>query len=462
MEIIKEDNLIIEDYINRYLSNTNQQRTIELIIRPDCNQSCEYCYIYQHGKDLYPITKRKSNSEILNNIQLFLNYLLEKNLYIQNWDIFAGDLFYDDFWFDMMDIFFKYYKNLIQLQDNKPVSIMMPNNFSFCHFDEKIIRVKKYIQKAKELSIDIIFSYSSDGKYSNNIREKQQLSDEYYHKVFSLMAEYGWGAHPMISYEGIDSAIANYDWWVEQYNKYIIPNNPDDYLPGFLEVRNDGWTEEDILKYLTLLDHIIWHRFSMCHYNKNEFMKYLFFPDNYLKHHNILHRHDMDLITLLFYPLEDNIMHCGISKELSINCADLSFIPCHRTSYSFFTGGQFIIENNKIIGIQALEGINGFFNQISANTAFNLKCYNCPNRYFCMKGCRGAQFEYSCETFLPIPSVCSLLNSKINFLVLRYHELDIFNELFSQTEIPLSDNFKRELLKLLKVKGYPEYEYKYI
>ena len=61
----------------------------------------------------------------------------------------------------------------------------------------------------------------------------------------------------------------------------------------------------------------------------------------------------------------------------------------------------------------------------------------------------------------PIPSVCKLLDRKNNFLVKIYHELGVFNELFLDQEGELEIGFKRELLKLLKAKGYPEYEYKY-
>lgn len=462
MEIILEDNLILQNYIEKFFQDNNSHKKVELIIKPECNQTCEYCYLYQHGKELYPIEKRKSNEDILNNINLFFNYLINNNIYIKIWDIFAGDLFYDNLWFSIMDLFYNYYIKIQSQQEIIPAIIMMPNNFSFCHFDDKIKKVKEYIEKFKLLKIKILFSYSSDGKYSTNIREKRILTDEYYDKVFTLMGENGWGAHPMISYEGIDNSIQNYDWWMEQYKKYIIPNNPHDFMPGFLEVRNNGWTEESIDKYLQLLNHIIWKRFEMCHYNSKELMQHLFYPAWYLNERGLLPRHDMDLIHLDYSPLEENIMKCAIGHQLVINCADLSFVPCHRTSYSFFTGGKFSIKNNQIIGVEALEGLNGYFNQVSSNTSFNLKCYGCPNRFFCMQGCRGAQFEYSMETFLPIPSVCNLLDKKITFLVQRYHELGIFHELFSQTDLFIPENYKKDLLKLLKSRGYNEYECRYL
>lgn len=463
MEINHDDNLVLQNYVDNFFTNVKiEDRKVEFIVRPECNQKCEYCYIYQHGKELYPIEKRQDNKTILNNINMFFDYLYRNKIEIAHWDIFAGDLFYDGLWFNLMDLFEAHYARMREAELNRgEIVIMMPCNFSFCHSNEKIAKVREYVKKFKEQHIVILFSYSSDGKYSTDLREKQELSDEYYDKVFSLMAENWWGGHPMISYEGIDNAIKNYDWWREQYKKYIIPVHPHEFMPGFLEVRNDGWTPDAIQKYLKLLEHMIWDRFAMCHYNKNEFMKHLFFNIEYQHEHGILPQHGLDPISLKYSPKNENTMTCAISHIFVVNCEDLSIVPCHRLTYNFFTGGRFTIENNQITGVEATQGLNGFFNQVTANISFNMKCYNCENRYFCMQGCRGAQFEYNQETFLPIPSVCNLLKAKYDFLVKTYHELGIFHELFSEQDGCLEEGFKRELLKLLRAKGYPEYEYKY-
>ena len=68
---------------------------VELIIRPQCNQKCEYCYITQYGKDLYPVEERISNEEILKNIKMLLEYFYnEKKYKIYHW------FFY--FWFSSL------------------------------------------------------------------------------------------------------------------------------------------------------------------------------------------------------------------------------------------------------------------------------------------------------------------------------------------------------------------------
>jgi hypothetical protein len=84
-----------------------------------------------------------------------------------------------------------------------------------------------------------------------------------------------------------------------------------------------------------------------------------------------------------------------------------------------------------------------------------------------MKGCNGAQFEAFADPLLPIPEICNLFDSKINFLIKKYHELGLFHFLFRNENmkpnpdsnlILLDSEQKKHLLDLLKNKGYLEYE----
>ena len=45
---------------------------VELIIRPECNQKCEYCYIARYGHDLFPVEERGTKEQLLHNIDLIL------------------------------------------------------------------------------------------------------------------------------------------------------------------------------------------------------------------------------------------------------------------------------------------------------------------------------------------------------------------------------------------------------
>lgn len=468
MEIKQEDIDVLKYYLKNYFSvkDSDIEKPLHLIVRPECNQTCEYCYLYQHGKELYPIEQRKDKNGLLKNLKLLLNYFKEQNIYENYWELFAGDMFYDNLWFDLMDLFYEYFAYMINKKItpiNKSGEIIIPCNMSFCEDINKMEKVKRYVHKFdKDLGISVCFSASTDGKYSTDIREKKELSEEFYDRLFTLMKEEKWEFHPMISYEGIKNGIKNYKWWREQYNKYFMSEHFALFSPPFLEVRNDGWTDEHLQYLIKLLDYMIEDRYKLLDYDIKKFTKHLFAPEDYVeKKHIIPHQKGNDVITLTYRNNEDNVMRCSLGFFFSVNLADLSFPPCHRLNYSFFKGGHFVVENDKIVDITADEGINGFFLHKITNSQFNLDCYGCENRYFCKKGCRGAQFEYSTESYLPIPSVCKMLNTETNFLVKKYVSMGVFDELLTQTEYELDPQFKKHLIQLLTAKGYPEYEYKY-
>ncbi|MGN1342692.1 MAG: hypothetical protein ACI4VL_05730 [Bacilli bacterium] len=40
-----DDNLLLQDTISWAMRKENKDIMVELIIRPECNQKCKYCYI---------------------------------------------------------------------------------------------------------------------------------------------------------------------------------------------------------------------------------------------------------------------------------------------------------------------------------------------------------------------------------------------------------------------------------
>ena len=166
---------------------------IELIVRPECNQKCEYCYISRYGDDLYPRDERVSNETILHNLDMFLTYIYqEKNMFITRWELFAGDMFYDGLYFDILDIFYKHFSVLKErfapLLNKNEISIITPCNFSFIENDETVNRLNEYILKFRhEFHAEIGFSVSTDGKYAVDTREMKALNDEYFDKIFNFM-----------------------------------------------------------------------------------------------------------------------------------------------------------------------------------------------------------------------------------------------------------------------------------
>lgn len=446
----KEQDILLTTFINSYLLNdkytfdkasrnnyTNYHLPIELIVRPQCNQHCEYCYITQHGKELYPIEERVDNQTLLNNLDILLNYLyVEKKLFINRWELFAGDLFYDNLFFDIAEIFLKYltplystYKTLI---DHTETMILMPCNCSFVTDKEK---KEKYIQlkhQFEKIGWNLVISISTDGKYATNTREHQD-KDEYYDNLFDFSNQTVSCFHPMISAANIDNYIENYDWWLEQFKKWYI-DNPGfqiDFQPMFLEVRNDDWSQQKIDKYLELLNHMIHKRLEMCNNNIDHLAYHLFQGDGKNNTLKKVQQYDPLWLGTLDY---DSRISCSIQSLLHINLNALTFSPCHRLTYKQFTGGKFICENNSIVGIES------FNPEVFISTYFidplNMPgCANCDFNHLCMKGCLGAQYETTGELYQPAVGVCNFLKNKYLYLLDKYTAMGVIESAIKQNLI---------------------------
>ena len=223
MIVQNDDNLLLKNIIHTSLKDGSTSNAVELIIRPECNQKCEYCYMVKYRTKLYP--EVVNNSTILNNLSMVIQEFIAQKYIISRFDLFAGDLFYDNLFFDIMPILEQYY---VFLKDNQIVlsedaKIMIPCNMSFCADDNKIDKVRNICNRfLKEYNIRVLFSYSTDGIYSADVREKKELKEEYFDKIFSFCEEMGWCVHPMISYEGIDNAIENYEWFKRKFKQFKI------------------------------------------------------------------------------------------------------------------------------------------------------------------------------------------------------------------------------------------------
>ena len=69
-------------------------QTLEMIVTPQCNQHCEYCYITKYGDSLYPQHIRADHDTTLSNMKKLMDYLTyEKHYYFIEYELFAGDLY---------------------------------------------------------------------------------------------------------------------------------------------------------------------------------------------------------------------------------------------------------------------------------------------------------------------------------------------------------------------------------
>ena len=434
---------------------------IELIVRPQCNQHCKYCYITRYGDKLYPLETRISNEEILHNIKIILEWTIENKIFIPRFELFAGDLFADKLYYKILDLFIEIYKT-IQKDHIRNIHrwqrplILMPTNGYFFRFEEHRNLIREYTKTLNRYGLELGISWSTDGLYAADSRENlsnnTSITQKDYDIIFPFIKEMHFGIHPMISSESIKNSIKNFDWWVEMYDKYHLDeaSNSASKFPLGLEVRNSYWTDEDIHEFTKLIRHI-WDVKMKFSQNSVEKMTYhLFVGDG--KNDTLLRPEFYDFTILHKASIvEEDDLSCNMASLLRINLSDMSLPICHRVTYKEFTGGKFEIKNDKIIGLIPTDGLSGYMSLKLLSPKFYVQCCNCDYRDFCIKGCLGAQYEYSGEILQPIPTVCKLEQAKINTLIELYNTYGIIDEALKKNYI--SKDFAEVIIYLSKKLG---------
>lgn len=454
--ILLEDKEFLNNFLNCLLYEQNSKYLIEqveyfdyhpyyddinLIIRPQCNQKCSYCYIAQHGDELYP-TKLDRN-ETLKNVDLLLKYLYNnKRLFPYNFHLFAGDLFYDDIFFDILDIFEKHFKNIqkkypeLFIKNNKfvnttqdSIKIIIPSNLSFVYeYPQKAEKVIEYFNKFLDLyNVRISFSWSTDGLYAITNREKKSLTQDYFDKILDFCIKLEVGPHPMIAPENIDTWKENYDWWLKMNEKLNEGTNHfGDFQPMLLEVRNHYWTDEQIDSYLDFLDYAMEIRYKKCGEDIDKLAYHLFNAYDRDVNKNPLYLNQYDFLSIKWIEEEDPHVErqgCALFQGINLNCTNLSLVLCHRLTYKHLTAAYFITNDEGTEIIDLVPQNPTIYTAIkTAKHLWYPKCYNCAIKNVCLKGCLGANFEYSGEPMLAPPQICKLFKRKI------YHLLDLYEK----------------------------------
>lgn len=423
---------------------------IELIVRPECNQKCEYCYIARYGKDLYPLEERISNEQILINIDKLLTYIYTtRSTYINHWELFAGDLMYDGIFFDILDIYYKHFENLYRIyapvfQNNKGL-ILMPSNFAWIEDEEKAARMEEYIAKFEKLNWEIGLSISTDGKYAVDTRENRPLDDAHFDKLFQWTNKHPkMGFHPIISASNVRNAIKNYDWWKEMYKKYYHSDSAQalythDFLPYWLEARNDEWHEDDIQEYLKLLEHMLEDRFDMHDRDPHKMAYHMFCGDGDNNTLPKLAQNDLIRILVNNEPRELESIGCTISNLLCITVNNFAIVPCHRLNYHILRGGYFIQDELGAIADIKPFNVSGLITTKMAPSQSVPGCAQCLYNRVCHKGCLGAQYEATGEVFMPCLTVCDLFKESFDFLMLWYDRHGVYRSALEQGLIPPED-----------------------
>lgn len=411
---------------------------IEIIVRPECNQKCEYCYIAQHGEELYPTAERATNEQLLKNLDSLLDYIYNtQKVYINRWEFFAGDLFYDDLFFDMCEVLYKHWSSINQMykvmMKETPIFALMPCNFSFVKRPEQVQKVKDWVKKFEEINVIFVFSCSTDGKYVTDTREGVELDDTYWDNLFSFLQEMDWCCHPMVSAGNIEHWIENYDWWVEQYEKYHLGFA--DVQPMMLEVRNDDWTPEKIDAYIDLLDHMLKRRLKMCNDDVDALAYHIFKGDGQFNTLPKMEQYDPIKLPAFFDRTQAQRISCSIQGLLHISLNNLAVVPCHRLTYRQFIGFKFLQdENGKIYDFEG-HNMNTLLSILFVNAMHQPGCNECEYSRLCLKGCLGAQYETNGDLFQPAITACNLEKAKAHFLISKYYEMGIIQSAMSQNLI---------------------------
>lgn len=440
-------------------------KVLEIIVTPECNQKCEYCYLNKYGHESYPMDIRADKETTLHNIKMLMDYLTyEKRYYFREYELFAGDLFTTGYFFDLMDLLYPYFEFIYNkapelFNREKGFSgllITIPNNLRFIEDDNITQQVLEVYNKYKKIGTLINFSWSHDGKYSCDQREGFQLSDEYYDKAFRFLEETGSGIHPMMSPEGAKYAIENHKWWQEMYKKYLPTRlKLNEYHAFHLEVRNDGWTDEAISNYLKYLKFRMTEYFKLCNNEIDKVAYTLFKGDGDMPGSLRRPDGDIDAFNVVVNPvyIGYNRTTCMLQNSLIIRASDLAIVPCHRLAYHQFIGGWYETdeENTKIIGVKA-NNPGQLINLKTFRTDLAPVCVTCWNKNNCLKGCLGSQFEWSGEVYLPVLSVCKFQKAKTSFVLKMLCETGVLGSALDQDIIP--EEQKEHLINLCERLGY--------
>lgn len=390
-----------------------QDTKLELFVTSSCNQKCEYCYLVKH-QELYP-KEINDPVAIKHNLTILYDWLIENEFFISEIEFFSGEIWHSQFGWDILDITLDAIRKGL-----KTLYILIPSNCSFCLDRNAMAKIQHYIDTFKQYDVDLGFSISIDGQIvedeSRPLNNKALVkNNEFYENVFLFAKHNNFYFHPMVSSSNVSKWIDNYKWWVEMFDKYSL----DEKDIMMLEVRNNDWTEQSIQDYNNfmnyLIDRDITRADGMENWANSIFGAYdLKIRDGYVPY---------------WINENINIPPCTIPLELVIRLGDLSLPPCHRTAYNKLLYGKFVVENDKIADIQAINVYTAMRILLGNNITNSFKCDNCPFNKYCLKGCFGAQWEVNQDPFMPIENVCWFFTEKWKNLVKKYYDVGLIDYL---------------------------------
>lgn len=407
-------------------NENNKEIFVELIITPDCNQACSYCYLQKHKDELNP-PETRNKEKIVENLHIILQHFIDEKLVLNRLDLFSGEIWGYPFGNKILDIILEYVKKGLQIR-----MISIPTNGSFAFSQDLADILSSYFVKYSIYNCKLNFSISYDGIALDNINRaslnKIDKNQQYLKILTDFMRKNEAGFHPMISFYGIENQIENYKSWIELLHTYFDYHDQKNNYGRVmqLETREHGWTDEKINEYLKWLKFLI--DTDIKEYYDNDISTFGKVVSNKMTYERYLLNQGMTnpLIWNAYFPYfvggSGSFLGCNYGASLNIRLGDLAIVPCHRTSYPNFILGHYKIKDNKIDGIECQ---NLPLTSASYVSSFKLKpiCNTCALNNVCLRYCVGANYEQNQELFYPEEDNCKLQKAKTIFLYLYYKKL---------------------------------------
>lgn len=399
-------------------STLNESSALELYITANCNQNCTYCYLTKFGDKLYPADCGNNDfNKILQNMNILIDWCIENDFRIPLVDVFTGEILHTKFGLDVLDTMLKGIKRGWKIN-----SIIWATNMSFIQDSEQKWKIQRLIDAIRYEGVGLTLSASVDGykameSASRPLNSGKEKSDNFYDDLFAFCKRNKFGFHPMVSAYNVKWWIENFDWWVEQLDRF-------DMGPFFssvmaLEVRNNDWTEEAIQQYNDLMDHMMDYQIKRIGL-KNVAYEIITDQRNEVKDEGGGYLPWLLVEAVDFTP-------CTLNKTLTVRLGDLAIAPCHRTSYNHLLYGKFKLENDKIVGIEAINPSMAI-KVLMINYQYGMHgCDTCDYNTVCLRGCLGCQQEEMHDPWFPIPGVCHFQKAKYKHLIKKYEELGIID-----------------------------------
>lgn len=420
-----EQDKIVEKYLeDKYLSIYNEaseETQLELILFSRCNYKCDYCYIANYGDKLYPKLENENINITLDNLSKILNWMADNKYYVKKLALFSAELFVGDRW----EYVFQRIYDVSVKKHAVCRFISIPTNMSFIRDDKLTHRIEEWIEKFREIGIEVLLSGSIDGKYCDNItRPSKMINDNYddafYNKAFEFANKYGFGFHPMVSSKNIAYWEKNLDWFIKMQRKYEDDSHKNCVEhPFLLEVRNDDWDSKSIETYGNFLQEEFLYLLDNC-YNSN----IEWFSATLL--HVDTPKYNTNRQNTMLSIVPSGRLRCSMQTHMSIRVKYMDIVPCHRLCYDKFNYAKFKEKDGQIVGLEAMN-IPMMIKLTELNPMYSIpKCSSCEKSLFCANQCLGANYEANNDPFVCCESVCKLYEKKYRVLKYLYKVHNVF------------------------------------